>query len=115
MHLTGTGILLETLTKKLHFLLSGGNKNILLFFPSVPFARFHSSLAALSPTLVNAGTLTLYKGMTFRRAGYILLPFSSEVILFNLGFPSMYPLIFCKTYHSFISKQNRYYKNCFFF
>ena len=113
IHLTDTWIVLEKLTKKLHFPLSGGNKNILLFF-SVPFARFHSSLAALSPTLVNVGTLTRYKGMTFRRAGYILLPFSSEVILFNLDFPSIYPLILCKTYHSFVSKQNRYYRNCLF-
>jgi hypothetical protein len=65
IHQTGTGIVLEKFTKQFHFFLSGGNKNILLFF-SVPFARFHSSLAALSLTLVNVGTLTRYKGMTFQ-------------------------------------------------
>lgn len=32
IHLTGTGIVLEKLTKKLHFLLSGVNKNIFFFF-----------------------------------------------------------------------------------
>ena len=89
---TATGIVLEKLTKKLHILLSGGKKYLALFL-CVPFVRFHSSLAVLSLTLVNVGTLARYKGMTFRRTGFILLTFSSEVIRFNLCFPSMCPLI----------------------
>jgi hypothetical protein len=32
IHQPGTGIVLEKFTKQFHFLLSGGHKNILLFF-----------------------------------------------------------------------------------